>query len=170
MLAGDVHEANLDVWDIHDERGYAEFLAARYDAAAADFGKALELGESSRAGDVLWLPYQIAWLHLANARAGHDDTKQLESLAAKVDVKQWPGTLIAYFLGRIKLDDASAATSHGNMGRSRECNLSLFAGEDFLAKGNREQARQPMLRAREVCNIHTLQYLVAGVELDRLKN
>jgi hypothetical protein len=27
----------------------------------------------------------------------------------------------------------------------------------------------PMLRAREVCNIHTLQYLVAGIELDRMK-
>jgi len=54
------------------------------------------------------------------------------------------------------------------MGRGRECNLSLFAGEDALAKGKGEQARPPMLRAREVCNIHTLQYLVAGIELDRL--
>lgn len=169
-LASDAHDANLDVWDIYNERGFAEFLAARYDAAAADFDKALELGASSRADDVLWLPYQIAWLHLAHARAGHDDTKQLESLAAKVNVKQWPGTLVAYFLGQIKLEDVSAATSHGAMGRSRECYLSLFAGEDALAKGNREQARQPILRAREVCNVHTLQYLVAGAELDRMKN
>ena len=169
-LASDAHDANLDVWDIYNERGYAEFLAARYDAAAADFDKALELGASSRAGDVLWLPYQIAWLHLAHARAGHDDTKQLGSLAGKVNVTQWPGTLIAYFLGQIKLEDVSAATNHGAMGRSRECNLSLFAGEDALAKGNREQARQPIQRAREVCNIHTLQYLVAGAELDRMKN
>jgi tetratricopeptide (TPR) repeat protein len=169
-LASDAHDANLDVWDIYNERGYAEFLAARYDAAAADFDKALELGASSRADDVLWLPYQIAWLHLAHARAGRDDTKQLESLAGKVKVTQWPGTLIAYFLGQIKLEDVSAATNHGAMGRSRECNLSLFAAEDALAKGNREQARQPMQRAREVCNVHTLQYLVAGAELDRMKN
>jgi tetratricopeptide (TPR) repeat protein len=142
-LASDAHDANLDVWDIYNERGYAEFLAARYDAAAADFAKALELGAGSRADDVLWIPYQIAWLHLANARAGHDDTGKLEGLAAKVNLKQWPGTLIAYFLGQIK---------------------------DALAKGNREQARQPILRAREVCNVHTLQYLVAGAELDRMKN
>ena len=169
-LASDAHDPNLDVWDIYNERGYAEFLAARYDAAAADFDKALELGAGSRADDVLWIPYQIAWLHLANARAGHDDTKRLEGLAAKVNVKQWPGTLIAYFLGRIKLEDVSAASNHGAMGRGRECNLSLFAGEDALAKGNREQARQPIQRAREVCNVHTLQYLVAGAELDRMKN
>ena len=169
-LASDAHDANLDVWDIYNERGYAEFLAARYDAAAADFDKALELGAASRADDVLWIPYQIAWLHLAEARAGHDDTKKLEGLAAKVNVKQWPGTLIAYFLGQIKLEEVSAASNHGAMGRGRECNLSLFAGEDALAKGNREQARQPILRAREVCNVHTLQYLVAGAELDRMKN
>lgn len=169
-LASATRDANLDIWDIYNERGYAEFLAARYDAAAADFDKALELGASSRADDVLWLPYQIAWLHLAHARAGRDDTKELESLAGKVNLKQWPGTLIAYFLGQIKLEEVSSASNHGAMGRSRECNLSLFAGEDALAKGNREQARQPILRAREVCNIHTLQYIVAGAELDRLKN
>jgi len=169
-LASAVHDANLDVWDIHNERGYAEFLAGRYDAAAADFDKALELGASSRADDVLWIPYQIAWLHVAEARAGHDDTKKLEGLASKVNTKQWPGTLIAYFLGQIKLEDVSAASNHGAMGRSRECNLSLFAGENALAKGNREQARQSILRARELCNVHTLQYLVAGTELDRLKN
>lgn len=169
-LSSDIRDANLDVWDIYNERGYAEFLAARYDAAAADFDKALELGASSRADDVLWMPYQIAWLHLADARAGHDDSKKLESLAGKVNLKQWPGTLIAYFLGQIKLEDVSAASNHGAMGRGRECSLSLFVGEDALARGNREQARQPMLRAREVCNIHTLQYLVAGTELDRMKN
>ena len=169
-LASDAHDPNLDVWDIYNERGYAEFLAARYDAAAADFEKALELGASSRADDVLWIPYQIAWLHLAEARAGHDDTRKLESLAGKVNPKQWPGTLIAYFLGQIKLEEVSGASNHGAMGRSRECNLSLFAGEDALAKGNREQARQSILRAREVCNVHTLQYLVAGTELDRMKN
>jgi tetratricopeptide (TPR) repeat protein len=169
-LASDAREANLDAWDIYNERGYAEFLAARYDAAAADFEKALEMGTSSRTDDVLWIPYQIAWLHLANARAGHDDSKKLEGLAGKVNLKQWPGTLIAYFLGQIKLEEVSAASNHGAMGRGRECNLSLFAGEEALAKGNREQARQQILRAREVCNVHTLQYLVAGAELGRMKN
>lgn len=168
-IASDARDAGFDVWDIYNERGYAEFLAGRYDAAAADFDKALALGESSRTDDVLWLPYQIAWLHLAHARAGRDDAQELGRLAGKINLKQWPGTLIAFFLGQIPFGDVSAASNHGAMGRGRECNLSLFVGQDALAKGNREQARQPMLRAREVCNIHTLQYLVAGVELDRLK-
>jgi tetratricopeptide (TPR) repeat protein len=168
-LASEVADNTLDAWDIYNERGYTEFLAGQYDAAASDFDKALALGASSRNDDVLWMPYQIAWSHIAHARAGRNDAEALGSLAGKINLKQWPGTLIAYFLGRIKLEEVSAASNHGAMGRGRECNLSLFAGEDALGKGSSEQARQPMLRAREVCNIHTLQYLVAGVELDRMK-
>ena len=64
----------------------------------------------------------------------------------------------------------SAPSSHGTMGHGRECNLSLFAGEDALGKGNIEQARQLIQRAREICNIHTLQYLVAGTDLSRMEN
>jgi tetratricopeptide (TPR) repeat protein len=168
-LAIDAPDAGLDIWDIYNERGYTEFMAARYDEAAADFDKALELGASSRADDVLWLPYQLAWLHIAHARAGRDDAKELKSFGGRYSEKQWPGTLIAFFLGEVRLEDVSSPSNHGAMGRGRECNLSLLVGEDALAKGNGEQAQKLMLRAREVCNIHTLQYLVAGAELSRMK-
>jgi tetratricopeptide (TPR) repeat protein len=168
-LAIEVRDAGLEIWDIYNERGYAEFLAARYDAAAADFDKALSLGASSRADDVLWLPYQLAWLHIAHARAGRNDAEELKNYFVKISQTQWPGSLISFFAGQTRLEDVSAPSSHGAMGRGRECNLSLFAGEDALGKGNREQAQQWILRAREVCNIHTLQYLVAGTELNRLK-
>jgi tetratricopeptide (TPR) repeat protein len=168
-LALEAGDTGLDSWDIYNERGYAEFLAARYDAAASDFGKALALGASSRADDVLWLPYQIAWLHIAHAKAGQNDAEELAKLSDRINLKQWPGTLISFFLGQIGLDDVSAPTSHGAMGRGRECNLSLLAGEDALGKGNGEQAQKLILRAREVCNIHTLQYLVAANELKRMK-
>jgi tetratricopeptide (TPR) repeat protein len=169
-LAGEVREAGLDPWDIYSERGYTEFLAGQFDQAAADFDKALAEGAESRAGDVLWLPYQLAWLHIARARAGHDDAQQLKSFSGKFDEKQWPGSLIAFFLGEKKLEEVASPSSHSSaMGRSRECNLSLFAGEDALAKGNAEQAQKLILRAREICNVHSLSYLVAGTELDRMK-
>jgi tetratricopeptide (TPR) repeat protein len=168
-LAIEPRDAGLEIWDIYNERGYAEFLAARYDSAAADFDKALSLGASSRADDVLWLPYQLAWLHIAHARAGRNDAEELRSFTGKISQTQWPGSLISFFVGQARLEDVSAPSSHGAMGRGRECNLSLFAGEDALGKGNSEQAQQLLLRAREVCNIHTLQYLVAGIELDRMR-
>jgi tetratricopeptide (TPR) repeat protein len=168
-LASGVPDAGLDGWDIYNERGYAEFLAARYDAAAADFDKALALGASSRANDVLWLPYQLAWLHVARARAGQNDAKELKNISGKINRAQWPGTLIAFFLGEVRLEEVSSPSNHGAVGRGRECNLSLLVGEDALGKGDSEQAQKLILRAREVCNIHTLQYLVAGAELNRMK-
>jgi tetratricopeptide (TPR) repeat protein len=168
-LSSEAQDAGLDAWDIHNERGYAEFLAGLYDNAAADFDKAIALGATARTDDVLWLPYQLAWLHIAHARAGRIDAQELKSFSGKFNEKQWPGTLIAYFLGNVRLEDVSAPSNHGAMGRSRECNLSLFAGEDALGKGNSAQAQQLVQRAREVCSIHTLQYLVAGAELNRMK-
>ena len=168
-LASDVRDAGLDAWDIYNERGYAEFVAGRYDEAAADFDKAIELGASARADDVLWLPYQLAWLHIAHARAGRNDAEQLKSFSGKFNQAQWPGTLISFFLGEKRFDEVSSPSNHGAMGRGRECNLSMFAGEDALGKGDSAQAQKLIERAHEICNIHTLQHLVAVTELNRMK-
>ena len=168
LVAKDPNDARIETADLYSERGYAEFVAARYAAAAADFDKAMTLGSPKRAGDVLWLPYQAAWLHIARARAGQNDAEELARNAGKIDVKQWPGTLVAYFLGQAKLDELTPASSHGSMGHARECGLSFFAAEQMLAKNDNAEAAKHLTRARAVCNIHTVYYLAAGVELKRL--
>jgi len=166
--AKDAKDADLDASDIHSQRGYAQFIAARYAAAADDFDKALTLGSAARSGDVLWLPYQAAWLHIARARAGQNDAEELARNAGKIDLKQWPGTLIAFFLGQAKADQLSPPSSHGAMGRGRECSLTFFSGEQALIKSDGAEAARQFTRARAVCNIHTVHYLAAGVELKRL--
>jgi lipoprotein NlpI len=160
--------AGLEAWDIYNERGYAQFLGARYAAAAADFETALTLGAAAHTDDVLWLPYQAAWLHIARARAGQNDAEELARNAAKMELKQWPGTLIAFYLGQVKLDQLSPPSNHGAMGHGRECNLSFFTAQQALIKSDSTQAARLFQRARAVCNIHTLTYLAAGVELKRL--
>ena len=166
--AKDPKTADLDGWETYNERGYTQFLAARYAEAAADFEKAVSLGSSARTGDVLWLPYQAAWLHIARARAGQNDAEELARNAGKIDLKQWPGTLVAFFLGQVKADQLSPPSSHGAMGRARECNLSFFTGEHALVKGDKTEAARLFVRVREVCNVHTVHFLAAGVELKRL--
>jgi tetratricopeptide (TPR) repeat protein len=161
-------EAGLEGWEIYNERGYSQFLAARYDAAADDFEKALTIGSASHSGDVLWLPYQAAWLHIARARAGQNDAEELTRNAAKLDLKQWPGTLVAYFLGQATLDQISPPSSHGAMGRGRECNLSFFTGEQAMIKKDSGEATRLFSRAHEVCNVHTVIALATMVELKRL--
>ncbi|MFI4961200.1 MAG: tetratricopeptide repeat protein [Hyphomicrobiales bacterium] len=166
--AKDTKDVGIEASDIYSQRGYAQFIAARYAAAAADFEKALTLGAAARTGDVLWLPYQAAWLHIARARAGQNDAEELTRNAGKIDLKQWPGTLIAFFLDQAKADQLSPPSSHGAMGRGRECNLSFFSGEQALIKNDGAEAARLFVRARAVCNIHTVHYLAAGVELKRL--
>jgi lipoprotein NlpI len=164
----DSKDGGLDAADIHSERGKAKFIAAHYADAAADFATALTLGAAARSGDVLWLPYQMAWLHVARARAGQNDAEELARNAGKIDVKRWPGTLIAYFLGQAKIDQLTPPSGHGAMGHARECNLSFFAGEQALAKNDSAEAARLFMRARALCNIHTAQYLAAAVESKRL--
>jgi len=159
----------LEGWEAINERGLTQFFAGRHAQAATDLEKSLTLGLPGHSGDVLWLPYQVAWLHVARARAGQNDAAELARYAEKMDLKAWPGTLVAYFLGQIKADQVSPASSHGSMmGRARDCNLSFFTGEDALAKGNIAEATRLFNHVREVCNIHTANYLAAGAELKRM--
>ena len=145
----------------------AETVAARV-KGAADFEKALTIGSASQSGDVLWLPYQAAWLHISRARSGQNDTEELARNAGNIDLKQWPGTLVAYFLGQTTLDKLSPPSNHGAMGRGRECNLSFFTAEQALIKNDKTEASRLFLRAQEVCNVHTFISLAATVELKRL--
>jgi len=165
----DAKAEGLDGWEAYNERGLTQFLAARYADAAADFDKTLTLGLPSHNEDVLWLPYEAAWLHIARAKAGQNDAEELALYASKMDLKTWPGTLIAYFLSQVKADQLSPPSSHGSMvGRARDCNLSFFTGEDALIKGNAAEAARLFIHVREVCNIHTVHYLAAGAELKRM--
>ncbi len=168
LVGEDAKDAGIDALDIHSQRGYTQFIAGRYAAAAAEFDKALTLGAPTRSDDVLWLPYQAAWLHIARARGGENDAEEIACNAGKINVKQWPGTLVAYFLGQAKLDELTPPSSHGSMGHARECGVSFFTGEQALAKKDATAATQQLTHARAVCNIHTVYYLAAGVELKRL--
>jgi len=167
-LAGKDKDASIEPVDIYGARGYAQFIAARYAAAAADFAAALGAGATTRKGDVLWFPYHAAWLHIARARAGENDADELARNAGVTDVKQWPGTLLAYFLGQTKIEDMAPASSHGGVGHARECGVAFFTAEDALAKKDNGTASQQLTRARAACNVHTIYYLAAGVELKRL--
>ena len=168
IVAKDPKETRIEAVDIYSERGYVQFVAGRYAAAVGDFEKAVTLGSPKRSGDVLWLPYQAAWLHIARARAGQNDAEELASNAGKINVKQWPGTLVAYFLGQAKLDELTPPSNHGAMGHARECGLAFFSGEQMLGKNDKAEALKQLTRARAACNIHTVYYLAAGVELKRL--
>ena len=87
--------------------------------------------------------------------------------ASRIDVTQWPGPVVAYFLGQTTLEKISTGSSHGMAGRGRECAVAFFAGEQALAKGSKADATPLFQRAKEVCNVHSVYSLAADVELKR---
>lgn len=167
-LAAQPKKGGADEADVLNERAFTLFSTGKFTQAADDFAKAMTLGMGERAGDVLWLPYQTIWLHLARARAGVDDTRQLKDDAARVDLTKWPGTAVAYLLGQTTLQQLSSGSTHGGAGRGRECAVSFIAGEQALAKGDKVQAGEMLRRAAEVCAPQHVYSGIARQEVKRL--
>ncbi len=167
-LASQAKKGGADEADLLNERGFTWFMAGKYTQAADDFAKAMSLGMGERAGDVLWLPYQTVWLHLARARAGIDDSRQLKDDATRLDLTKWPGTAVSYLLGQTDLKQLSTGSTHGGASRGRECAVSFIAGEQALAKGDKVQGGEMLRRAVDVCAAQHVYSAIARQELKRL--
>ncbi|MDE2362195.1 MAG: tetratricopeptide repeat protein [Hyphomicrobiales bacterium] len=154
--------------DILDDRAFTYFLAGKFDLAAADFAKALSLGMGERANDVLWLPYQTVWLHLARLRAGTDDSQELKDNASRVNLGEWPGSAVNYFLGQTTLEQLSTVSPHGGA-RNRECNVSFFVGEQALAKGEKAPAAEQFRKTTQACGPRHVFSIIARQELARIE-
>ena len=114
-------------------RGRLNLIEGRYPQAAADLAKAFSL----KPGD----PYNLLWLHLARAKAGTDDTAELQANAARVNRTVWPGPLIDYLTGKADAATvlAKASAAEGKARTSQACEAQMFLGQDDLAKGRKAQ-------------------------------
>ncbi len=162
-------DAGIDALDIYSERGYAQFTAGALLPPPPPISpRRWSWARRRAAATCCGCPTRSAWLHIARARAGENDAEELARNAGKINVKQWPGTLVAYFLGQAKIDELTAGVEprlDGSLARMRSGFLCRRAGA--RQKGSRGGDAQ-FTRARAACNIHTVYYLITGVELKRL--
>src|SRR5580700_1860811 len=144
-------------------RGIAYFNTGRFAIAAGDFEHSLYINAAQ--------VYGVLWLHLARARSNRDDTEELAGNAAKVDLKTWPGPVLAYYLKRIDANDVMAAARTGDAKTQREqgCEASLYVGEDAVLRQNTDEATRLLRQARETCPPNSVEYTTAEVELKRLE-
>jgi len=143
-------------------RGRARFDQGRFGAAAPDLAKAFDLQPSSL--------YHAVWLYLAETRAGENGRTGLEGRAPRLNLKNWPGPVINFYLG--KLDEAAmyaAAEDVDARKRSeRICEANFFAAEVKVLKGAVAEA-VPLLRAAaEDCPPNLTAKSGARAELKRL--
>jgi lipoprotein NlpI len=152
---------NPDYVGAFNRRGYSNLFAGRFAVAASDFQKSMGLGATG--------PYSVLWLHLARARSAQDDAQELSRNAASLDLKVWPGPVVAFFLGQMNAEQVkAAANSDAKTQHERNCVASFFLGEKVLLDGKAGEAERLFLQSRETCPPGFIQYQGAQSELKRM--
>jgi lipoprotein NlpI len=165
-----------------EDLNFSVALDSPYNADALAFRGyfALVLGQGQKAADDLaksaaskiW-SYNALWLSLARGKAGVPDTDDL-SLAknsAKLNLGQWPGAVVKYFLGQLKREDVVAAANEGNPARlvERVCDADFYVAESDLVRKDAVAAKAGFQRAAEKCPFASFERMGATAELARLK-
>jgi len=143
-------------------RGYSNLLAGRFAAAASDLEKSAGSGAMSG--------YDVLWLHLARARSAQDDAQEFARNASRLDLKLWPGPVVAFFLRQMNNEQvlAAAANSDPRTQNEQYCVADFFLGEEALLDGKTSDAEHLFVQSRTICPPSFLQYKGALAELKQM--
>lgn len=145
-------------------RGQVSFNAGQFEDAGADFQKAVELKPSFAYGVLQW--------YLAQMRAGLEGRNALVQHAMALDVKKWPGPVLALYqeLEGVTVETILAAANHHNPKTRQEnlCEAYFYAGEYWLIKGRKEEAVKMFQASVGMGLAHNLASQSAKAELTRM--
>jgi len=146
----------------YEDRGVAHFFLAQFAAAQQDFAASV--------AKLPKYPYGVVWLYLARARAGQAATDELATNAAKLDLKEFPGPAINFYLGKATADSVLAAANDPDPKKDRDlhCSAYFYLGEKALIDGKPDDARRFLQQALETRFTNSDMYRGAGAELQRL--
>ncbi len=152
--------------------GYAYLAQARYAEAAQAFERSLALAPYERYIELVPNPpYEVLWLHLARRLAGQpDDAQEFARNAAKIDLKEWPGPLVGFYLGKLNKDqllEASASATSGQSDDPPACSTYFLLGEEGMLRRD-PTARGLLRKAFEICPATTAERRMAADSLGRL--
>jgi lipoprotein NlpI len=136
-------------------RGHVQFCRGKFEAAAADLRRSLELGSDA---------YAMLFYYLARRRLVEDATHELISLATRLKAPQWPAPVIELYLGRLSERAVlEAATTPLNQAEAH-----FYIGEWHLLRNDREQAVKALNAALQSLPPWFTEYPAAAAELARL--
>ena len=145
-----------------DHRGFAHFYLSQFDAAQKDFAASL-------AGFPVPRPSPTIWLYLARARGGQSAQDELAKGAATLNLKDWPGPVINFYLGKTSpaLVLAAARSSDPKKDREQRCEAYFFMGEKALLEHKSDEARRLFQQAVDARSDDSYMNQAAQVELRR---
>lgn len=156
LIAGDAR------WDYFWERGRARWANGDFTGAASDFGGIVSVKPD--------YAYPLLWLAFTDAHAGKFDNARLARDARSIDLTEWPGALVKFYLGQARQEDVDAAVQgDGQDVAGRRCEANFYIGEWQLAQNNRTAAAPLLQSAAESCPLNFVERDAAHVEVARLK-
>jgi len=144
-------------------RGHARYFAGRFDAAADDFAKAVADRSDANAK-----VFALLWQALALQRSGRALPPELAS--ADHAKGAWPRPALAMLAGQIGPEEVLAEVARKD-GDERELALTeawFYIGEYWSSRSQGERARDAFEKAHATGITHYLEYIAAGLELQRL--
>lgn len=142
-------------------RGRVRFYQGKFKAALPDFVTAVRLNPKNT--------YAILWLYLGQERAGKRGKSLLAENASRLDLTQWPGQVVDFYLGRTTADDLKASIDgpDSRERREKECEYFFYVGEYYLLRGEKKAAAKMFRRALDTGITDFIEYTTAKVELER---
>jgi lipoprotein NlpI len=146
----------------YNRRGFANLFAGKFAAAASDLEKGVAQAPSSA--------YNVVWLHVARVRGAQDDAQEFARNASKLDLKPWPGPVVALFQQQMSPEQvlAAAADSDAKTQVEHYCVADFFMGEKALLDGKTTDAQRMFVQARTICPANFLQAKGAQAELKQM--
>lgn len=157
--------ANLDptLPQAHQTLGFARFFVGDFRPAARNFADSLEL----RRNDI----YAMLWIYIVRSRVGENDARDIvRSISKEVNLNEWPGTILGYYLGNINQQALLKAASDSDPKRRREkqCEANFYIGQQLLIDGKKAEAAK-MFKAALATNVTKfVEYEGARIELQRM--
>jgi tetratricopeptide (TPR) repeat protein len=142
-------------------RGRVRFYAGDFMQSASDFTRSHQLG-----GGI----YTAIWLFLARKRADIPAEQTLAQDAGTSGGGDWPGPIVALYLGKSAPDAAQKAAASPDPARQRDqrCEANFYIAHWHLLRSEREAAAQLLRDAQSGCPGSFLENEAAVAELRRL--
>jgi lipoprotein NlpI len=113
----------------------------------------------------------MLWIYIVRARVGENDARDiLRSVSREVNFSEWPGILVAYYLGNVKQTELLKAANDSDPKRRREkqCEANFYIGQQLLIEGKKAEATK-MFKAAMTTNVTKfVEYEGSRIELQRL--
>jgi len=162
-MADYTREIQVDptLWRAYFSRGTVSIMVGALPPAMADLNKAAELAPKNA--------YIPLWIEIANKRA--NAASKLADATKQVDMANWPGPVINFYLGQLTAEALLATANSGDaMQRTKQtCAANFYIGELALEQGKVNDAtRQFRTAADTSCRTSPLEYSSARAELKAL--